>query len=106
MNSNSDNRDGRATIAWRSGRSSTKGNRGSPGSSSVIIKESDKTTARQALHTMNNSLHVFGLQAELARLHIDNGNLHGARAALDLALQERNKCGETTRQLQRIIQSL
>lgn len=71
----------------------------------MVTKEADKATARQALHAINNSLHVLGLQAELARLHLDNGNLPGARAALDMVLQERNKCGDMSRQLQQIIQS-
>lgn len=72
----------------------------------MSIKESDRAKVRQALHAMNNSLHVLGLQAELARLHIDNGNLHDAQAALELALKERSKCGETTGLLQRLIHSL
>ena len=74
--------------------------------SRMPIDESDRAGLRQALHTINNSLHVLGLQTELARLHIGNGNVEEARAALDLALRERNACGETMRALQKLIQSL
>lgn len=74
--------------------------------SHMPIDESDRASLRQALHTINNSLHVLGLQTELARLHIGNGNVEDARAALDLALRERNACGDTMRALQKLIQSL
>jgi hypothetical protein len=74
--------------------------------SCMPIDESDRADLRQALHTINNSLHVLGLQTELARLHIGNGNVDEARAALDLALRERNACGDTMRTLQKLIQAL
>ncbi len=70
------------------------------------IDESDKAELRQALHAINNSLHVLGLQTELARLHMANGNLQEAGAALDHALRERSNCGQTSRVLDRLIQSL
>ena len=60
---------------------------------------------RNALHAINNSLHVLGLQAELARLHLDNGNLTEARAALEQALKERNNCGRAVRSLQQFVRS-
>jgi hypothetical protein len=74
--------------------------------SCMPIDESDRADLRQALHTINNSLHVLGLQTELARLHIGNGNVDEARVALDLALRERNACGDTMRTLQKLIQTL
>lgn len=70
------------------------------------IKQSDRMEVRRALHAINNSLHVLGLQTELARLHIDNGNLNDARAALEQALQARTDCGEISGRLQRIIKSI
>ncbi len=70
------------------------------------MDETDKAELRQALHAINNSLHVLGLQTELARLHMESGNLQAACAALDHALRERNNCGQTTRTLQRLIQEL
>jgi hypothetical protein len=82
-------------------------NPGKAGSNSCMpIDESDRADLRQALHTINNSLHVLGLQTELARLHIGNGNVEEARSALDLALRERNACGDTMRTLQKLIQAL
>lgn len=74
--------------------------------SRMPIDESERAALRQALHSINNSLHVLGLQTELARLHIGNGSLDEARAALDLALRERNSCGDTMRALQKLIQAL
>jgi hypothetical protein len=74
--------------------------------SRMPIDKPDRAGLRQALHTINNSLHVLGLQTELARLHIGNGNVEEAQAALDLALRERNACGETMRALQKLIQTL
>lgn len=59
---------------------------------------------RHALHAINNSLHVLGLQAELARLHLEHGNLDEARESLERALQERNNCGRAMRGLQRLVQ--
>jgi hypothetical protein len=51
-------------------------------------------------------LHVLCLQAELARLHLENGHLDEARAALERALQERNNCGQALRGLQQLVQTL
>lgn len=70
------------------------------------MEDTDKAELRQALHAINNSLHVLGLQTELARLHMESGNLMEAGAALDQALRERNNCGQTTRILQQLIQLL
>ena len=70
------------------------------------MDDTDKAELRQALHAINNSLHVLGLQTELARLHMENGNRQEAGAALDLALRERNNCGQTTRAMQKLIQAL
>jgi hypothetical protein len=72
----------------------------------MSIEESDKTAIRQALHAINNSLHVLGLQAELARLQMSNGNLQAASTALEQVLRERNTCGSSTRALQSLIHSL
>jgi hypothetical protein len=46
------------------------------------------------------------LQAELARLHLENGHAEEARAALDRALKERNNCGQALRGLQQLVHSL
>ncbi len=58
---------------------------------------------RNALHAINNSLHVLGLQAELARLHLENGNLDEARTALQRALEERSNCGRAVHGLQQLV---
>jgi Tfp pilus assembly protein FimV len=68
--------------------------------------EIDPDELRHALHAINNSLHVLCLQAELARLHLENGHAEEARAALDRALKERNNCGQALRGLQQLVHSL
>lgn len=76
------------------------------GNELMSLEESDKTAIRQALHSINNSLHVLGLQAELARLQMSNGNLQAASAALEQVLRERSNCGRSSRELQALIHSL
>ena len=65
--------------------------------------ESSTAELRRALHAISNSLHVLGLQTELAKLHLDNGNLNEARDALEQALRERNNCGHAVRELQQLV---
>lgn len=72
----------------------------------MSINETCRAEIRQALHEINNSLHVLGLQVELARLHLENGNAHEARSALEQALRERSHCGQTTRSLQDLVRSV
>lgn len=62
------------------------------------------TEIRTSLHALNNALHVFGLQAELAKLYMEHGDYEKASEALDIVLLERSECGQAVRLLQKACQ--
>jgi signal transduction histidine kinase len=53
-------------------------------------------SARQIGHDLNNCLGVVGGRAELARLHIERGNLDGARKGLEVILGQIERMKELT----------
>jgi hypothetical protein len=60
---------------------------------------SEKRQIRQMMHEIANSLHLLGLQTELARSHMDSGNREAATAAMASVIRERDNCRRLTQEI-------
>jgi hypothetical protein len=62
---------------------------------------SENRQMTQMMHEIANSLHLLGLQAELARSHMDSGNREAATAAVESVIRERDNCRRITQEIHR-----
>lgn len=68
-------------------------------SEATIELTSDTRQMRQLMHEIANSLHLLGLQTELAKSHMTSGNRDAASAAMEAVLRERDNCSKLTREI-------
>lgn len=68
------------------------------------LNESERGELREALHKMNNSLNSISMQAELARLYIEQNEQDKVQEALEIIMSQCRQCSSVTRSARGLVE--
>jgi two-component sensor histidine kinase len=68
------------------------------------LTESEKKLLKEALHRMNNALNSVSMQAELAKMYLEQNNTAMIGEALGIIMAQCRKCSGITQSTHRLVE--
>lgn len=70
----------------------------------MSLSDAEKVQLREALHKMNNALNSISMQAELARMYLEQNNSSAVEEALTIIMAQCRGCSQVSQSTQNLIQ--
>ena len=68
------------------------------------LNQAEKAQLKEALHKMNNALNSISMQAELAKMYVEQGNSEMVSEALGIIMSQCRQCSAITQSAHTLLQ--